>query len=154
MTDFEYVDRAVITAAMKLYQQALQASLSGESMPDGSNPIDHVIHIPHFFGPKRLGDIGPFDKFGLDAMSVAFAEPHGPITAEEVDDLLTRCHAIVKSHLAGDEEGVTELVGEDSQALLPVMTGLLANHLVEVWPGGKDGLVVYIDEWFATNQRK
>ena len=60
----------------------------------------------------------------------------------------------MRSHLAGDEEGVTDLVGKDSQALLPVMTGLLAERLVEVWPGGKDGLVAYIDEWFATNQRK
>jgi hypothetical protein len=63
------------------------------------------------------------------------------------DDLRVRVHAIIRAGLRGDVEGLVSLAGDDSDELLPVVTRVLTEALLQLVP--REEIERQLDEWFT-----
>jgi hypothetical protein len=55
-----------------------------------------------------------------------------PMPAEVEEDFRVRAHAIVRAWLRDDVEGLVSLTGDDADELLPMVTQILMDALLEV----------------------
>jgi hypothetical protein len=62
------------------------------------------------------------------------------------DDLRVRAHAIVRSWVRGDVEGLVNLTGDDADELLPMVTKILLDALLRVV--SPEVVEQQLDEWF------
>jgi hypothetical protein len=63
------------------------------------------------------------------------------------EDFRVRAHGIVRSWLRGDVEGLVALTGDDADELLPEVTRILVEALVQVVPRAE--IEQQLDQWFA-----
>jgi hypothetical protein len=64
------------------------------------------------------------------------------------EDFRVRAHGIVRSWLRGDVEGLVALTGDDADELLPEVTRILVEALLQVVPRGE--IEEQLDQWFRT----
>jgi hypothetical protein len=67
--------------------------------------------------------------------------------AEVAEDLRVRSHAIIRSWLRGDVQGLVSLTGDDADELLPQVTKVLVEALLQLVP--REEVELQLDEWFA-----
>jgi hypothetical protein len=61
-------------------------------------------------------------------------------------DLRVRAHAIIRSWLRGDLEGLVSLTGDDADELLPMVTQVLTDALLQLVPRAE--VEQQLDSWF------
>jgi hypothetical protein len=66
---------------------------------------------------------------------------------EVFHDLQSRAHGIVLAWLRADVEGLVALVGDDADELLPMVTKILCEALLQLVP--REEVERQLDEWFA-----
>jgi len=64
------------------------------------------------------------------------------------EDFLVRAHAIIRSWLRGDVEGLMALTGDDAEELLPHVTRILCEALLQVV--SREEVERQLDKWFAS----
>jgi hypothetical protein len=64
------------------------------------------------------------------------------------DDLRVRAHAIIRCWLRGDVHGLVSLTGDDADELLPQVTKVLTDALLQLVP--REEIERQLDEWFAS----
>jgi hypothetical protein len=64
------------------------------------------------------------------------------------EDLRVRAHAIIRSLLRGDVEGLVGLTGDDADELLPMVTKVLVDALLHLV--SREEIELQLDEWFAS----
>ena len=64
------------------------------------------------------------------------------------EDFVVRAHAIIRSWLRGDVEGLAALTGDDARELLPQVTRILGEALLRAV--SREEVERQLDEWFAS----
>jgi hypothetical protein len=66
---------------------------------------------------------------------------------EVAEDFRVRAHAIVRCWLRGDVEGLVALTGDDADELLPMVTQVLVEALLQLV--SREEIERQLDAWFA-----
>jgi hypothetical protein len=67
---------------------------------------------------------------------------------EVAEDFRSRAHGIIRSWLRGDVEGLVALTGDDADELLPMVTQVLVDALLQLV--SRETVEQQLDEWFAS----
>jgi len=100
------------------------------------------LHAPHLavglvFSPRPTAGAFPSKESFMNS----------PMPAEVAEDFRVRAHAIIRSWLRGDVEGLVSLTGDDADELLPMVVQILMDALLQCV--SRETVEQNLDEWFA-----